>query len=140
MSSTLRQQRFYSLWNLISLSEKLISTELSNNSSQNFITNSRQYLLLIILSQIIMNNIQFINLRMEQNSHRNPNRLHISIRSLTLDLPLSGLNIINNRILNNRDLKIIPFSIPMRWQSCKFIKFDSVVTDINYKILVNILP
>ena len=79
-----------------------------------------------------MNRIKPIHFRMEQNPHRNPNRLHITISSLTFNFPLSCLNIVYDRFLNYWDLEIVTFSVSLWGQSGEFVEFYCVVADFNY--------
>ena len=56
-----------------------------------------------------MDNIKLIDFRMEKNSDRNSNGLHISIGSLPFDFSLPGLHIVDDGLLDDRDFEIISF-------------------------------
>jgi hypothetical protein len=50
-----------------------------------------------------MNDIQPINLGMEKHLDGDSNCLHVSVGSFTSDLPLSGLHIVDNGLLDDGD-------------------------------------
>jgi len=69
---------------------------------------------------------------MEQHSNGNTNGLHITIISLTFHLSLSGLDIVNNGLFEDGDFKVIALSISLWGESCDFIKFDGIMSNVNY--------
>jgi hypothetical protein len=64
------------------------------------------------------------------------NNLHVSVGGLSTNLFLSSLDIINDLLFDDREFKVISLSVTIGSQSTpEFVKFDGIMTDINYKIV-----
>ena len=80
----------------------------------------------------MVNFIEFINFRMEEDSDWQNDILHFSISSFGFDLFLSGLDIVDNVFFNHWPLEVVSFAVYLRGKSEDFIEFDGIVTHINY--------
>ncbi len=60
-----------------------------------------------------MNGVEFVDFRMEEHADRNSDGLHIAIGSFAFYLSLSGLNIVDDGVLDDGEFEIVPFSIPL---------------------------
>lgn len=69
---------------------------------------------------------------MEKNAHRELDTLHVPVSRLCKNLILSGLNIVDDGLLDDGDLEIETLSIKGGGEGTgKLVELDGVVTDVN---------
>ena len=98
---------------MVPLGEQLAGRKLCDNGPQDFIADSWQNFIFIVLAEIVVDNIEFIDFWMEENSDRYFDGLHIPIGCFPLDLVFTGLHVVDDLLFYDGDLKVEPFSITL---------------------------
>lgn len=76
--------------------------------------------------------MKHVDLRMEKNAYRELDTLHVSVSRLCENFILSGLNIVDDGLLDDGDLEIETLSIEGgREGTGKLVELDGVVADVN---------
>ena len=68
----------------------------------------------VVFAELSVDGVKHIDLRVKEDTDRQLDALHIAVGSLGKDLVLSGLNIVDDGCLKERELEIIAFSEDLR--------------------------
>lgn len=131
MRRPLRQQVLDPLGHLVPLRQQLRRRELRDHRPQDLIADGREHLLLIVLPEARIDDVQFADLGVEEDPHGQLDALHVSIGSLSEDLVLPRLHVVDDGLLDEGQLQVVPLPVDLRGQPEQLIELDRVVTDID---------
>ncbi len=131
MRGPLREQMLDALGDLVPLREQLRGRELRDHRPQNLIADGRKHLLLIVLAEAGVDHVQLADLRVEQHPHRQLDALHVAVGSLREDLVLPRLHVVDDRLLDEGQLQVVPLPVDLRGEAEQLIELDGVVADID---------
>ena len=133
MRGPLGQQVLDALGHLVALAEQLGRRELGHDCPEDLIAEGRQDLLLVILAEPGIDEPQLVDLRMEEDPHRELDALHVPIGSLREDLVLPGLRVVDDGVLKEGQFEVVALPVDHGTQrSGNFVELYGVVADIDY--------
>lgn len=109
----------------------MVGRVLGHDGSHDLVADGRQYLLVVVLAQVIMDLVEFPDLGVEKHPQRDPDVLHVSIGSLAPDFLLTRLDIVDDGLLQDGDLEVVALTVDLRGQPRQFIELDGIVPDVN---------
>ena len=87
--------------------------------------------MLVVLAETGVNDVQFADFRVEENSDGKLDALHVPVGSLGEDLVFTGLHVVDDGSLDEGDFEVITLAVDLWTQTEEFIELDGVVTDID---------